>query len=479
MGTRLNPLAGRYFNDPSFASSVSQLAAAFMPPSAQEQYAWTKAANEQATGERLADLWAAAGDDFDRMGVAAGQWNPNQSYYAVDTADATTRRGQDLTAETSRANNAADNARAIEAAKIAGLFDIADTTLDHGQAMPGLPEDVAAALGMPSFPSQTGADLGAPAPLPSEDQVEAQLLMQAITDGLFGPGDMVTERKSDVPVETVLTPDGPRIVSRSDAVGQEPFVNTGAPPKPTLETYLTPDGRTGTAVYDVQLEKWLDTQTSAELPPGTVTGKISDTSEGFGATKSNITKGNEAIAEADYGLSRLAEFRTLLQENPGIMGIPGRVRGFAQDIVAAADEAGAAFGTIDSLDELRALSSKVGASGRYDPNIAAANALALEMAYLQAKMQDPGGEVNVRELERLLGVFDGGIAGNPKVLSALSVLEDQLNTRKTYGAQLRGETAGPAETGSGPLEITGDEEYDALPPGTEFIGPDGIKRRKP
>jgi len=33
--------------------------------------------------------------------------------------------------------------------------------------------------------------------------------------------------------------------------------------------------------------------------------------------------------------------------------------------------------------------------------------------------------------------------------------------------------------GSGPKKIQNDSEYDALPSGAEFIGPDGKRRRKP
>lgn len=443
MGTRVNPLAGRYFNNPSFVSSVSQLAEAFAPPSVQDEYAYARANNERAKGERLSSLWAAAGDDFDKRSIVADLYNPDQSFYAVNTADATTRRGQDIDAETSIANNAADNERAIEEAKLTALIGLGDTVLKHGEAMPGLPPEVAEALGVPQFPSQSGEALGAPAPLPSEDEVEARLLEEAIAAGLFGPEDIVNERQSDVPVETVVTPDGPRFTSRADAVGQEPYFNSGAEAKPQLESYRTPDGQTGSAIFDPVLKKWTDTQTGEVLPAGTVTGKISDTAESFGATTANVTKGNQIVAESDYGLERVGQFRALLNENPGIMGIPGSIRGFAQDLVTAADEMGAAFGTIDSIEEVRALAARVSNSSEYNPAFAQAAAYALEMAYLQAKAQDPGGEVNVRELERLLGLYDGGIAGNPKVLANLQTLEEQLLQRKRFGSDLRGETTTP------------------------------------
>lgn len=449
MSTRINPLAGRYFNDPNLAASVSSLAEVFTPPSASEQYAFARANNERAEGQRLSQLWDAAGDDFDKQGIAVGQWNPNQSYYAVDTADATARRGQDVAAETSRLNNEADNAAAYDQAVLDAIFDMGDTVLKHGEVMPGISPEIAEDLNIPSFPSQSGADLGAPAPLPSEDEVEARLFEEAIRDGLFDTEDLLEERRSDVNVETIITPDGPRIATRAEAIGQTPYINRGAQAAPELETYRTPDGQTGTAEFDVEQRVWVDTQTRRVLPEGTVTGKISDTSEGFGATTSNVTRGNAIIAEAQYGLERVSEFRDLLEQNPGIMGIPGMVRGLAQDLVAAAEEFGEAYGTIDSVDEARELAARVGASGNYDPALAQAAAYALEMAYLQAKAQDPGGEVNVRELEQMLGLYDGGIAGNSKVLAVLDALEPQLHDRMAYGAQLRGETAtAPADAGA-------------------------------
>ena len=39
MGTRMNPLAGRFFSDPAFAAGASNLAAAFAPPSPEDYLA--------------------------------------------------------------------------------------------------------------------------------------------------------------------------------------------------------------------------------------------------------------------------------------------------------------------------------------------------------------------------------------------------------------------------------------------------------
>jgi hypothetical protein len=42
-----------------------------------------------------------------------------------------------------------------------------------------------------------------------------------------------------------------------------------------------------------------------------------------------------------------------------------------------------------------------------------------------------------------------------------------------------GKRAGGSDSGSGPVKISGDTDYAQLPSGTEFVGPDGVRRRKP
>jgi hypothetical protein len=52
---------------------------------------------------------------------------------------------------------------------------------------------------------------------------------------------------------------------------------------------------------------------------------------------------------------------------------------------------------------------------------------------------------------------------------------DQLRQRAGQGGG--GGNAPPAQ-GSGPRQIRTEAEYQALPSGTEYIGPDGVRRRK-
>lgn len=202
-----------YFNNPAFAHVASNLAYLFEPPSPQEYSAWAdvdvkkaQAAKANAELRALQDRLSYVDDPgfdrerFDRMGVAAGTWNPNQSYYSVDLGDATTRRGQDITANTqrygydaqaatsrannaaenarhlqdrkmqedaalqrlyitdatSRANNAADNTRALAANRLTELGKLY-SPLNQGQVRPALPADIAGKFGVErALPAERG-----------------------------------------------------------------------------------------------------------------------------------------------------------------------------------------------------------------------------------------------------------------------------------------------------------------------------------
>lgn len=481
--------SNRYYNDPQLGQAFSNLAGLFAPPTAQDTAAYATAQARQAEASRLAKLFEAAGGDFDKMGAAAGAWTPSQGYYAVDQGNAVARRGQDvaagtaargqditagtaryaadLSAETARQNAEIDARTSV----VTGAFG----PLNEGQVRPAIPGSIAGLFGLPDMPQAAGA----PKP-PSMDQAQAGVFLgmppeqqRAITFG-------------DTPIEQVLDPAGqPTNVMRTDAIGQTPYVNKGATAAPDLYSYVTADGAEGSALLmpDGAL---VDASTRQPLPQGTRTYKLQggDKAAMTGATTSNVTQGNAIVAEANYGLQRAAEFRTLLQQNPGSAGLTGMLRGFGQDVVAAVDEAQAAYGgngTIGSVDELRRYAEAIGASGKYDPALAQVAAYALEMAYLQAKMQDPGGEVNVREMERLLDVYDGGIAGNQKVLANLDVLDQQLQQRIAMANQLRGTDGAPAPApGAGDIPtVATPAEAAALPSGTTFRDPNGVVRRVP
>ncbi len=220
MATRRNPLSGRYFNSPGIASAMSNLASAFAPPGADEVLGWAKANAARDEASRLSALWDAAGDDFDRMGVAVGQWNPNQSYYSVDEANSTARRGQDIDATVAREKFAADNERAL-ATNTADNRRQAITSmygaLNPGQVAPAVPAEIMEHLGLPAIEERAGAPK-----LISESEQKALERQRLLESGLLTDEELADHIFAAGPLETIATPDGPRFVTRRDAVGQEP-----------------------------------------------------------------------------------------------------------------------------------------------------------------------------------------------------------------------------------------------------------------
>lgn len=114
MPVRRNP----HFNDPSFAQAASNLAGLFEPPSGSEASGWANARAKQEEAQRLQWLFENYGDpSASQRSALVGVQNygatPEGFRYNVDQGNATQRYGYDTQATTSRANNAADNVRAL------------------------------------------------------------------------------------------------------------------------------------------------------------------------------------------------------------------------------------------------------------------------------------------------------------------------------------------------------------------------------
>lgn len=213
------------YNNPYMAEAAKNLASLFAPPSASDAAAGALAGARQADMNRRGQVFDYATDPnfnqerFDRMGVGAGIYAPNQSYYAVNKDDATKRYGYDTQAATSRANNVRDN----QTKAIGTLFG----PLDPGQVAPAVPQGFMDALQLPELAARQGGSK----PL-SETEVKG-----GIIQGL-DPDLQEAIAFGSTPVENVVTPEGPRIATRLDAVGREPFVK-GDPPGMSI---TLPDG---------------------------------------------------------------------------------------------------------------------------------------------------------------------------------------------------------------------------------------------
>lgn len=318
-----------YFNNPQFAQAASNIASMFAPPSGADASGWANAKAKQDETSRIAQLFDLAQAEefnqqqFDRMGVAAGQWAPNQSYYGVDQGNATQRYGIDVGAQTSRANNSADNVRALtdrgmqEAAAMERL-GITDATtqrgqditaqtsvgnnvrdnqrsaigtlfgpLNQGQIRPDVPSEFMDALGLP----EVAAVAGAPKPMTAEE-VKGQRIL-----GL-DPDLQDAIAFGSTPVENIVTPGGPQISTRLDAIGKEPVIADRSPG--TVRMYRTKDGQVGRTV-----DGMTDMVTNLPVPADALVGSISDTSESFGT--SELSKARENILGRRAGLTSMID----------------------------------------------------------------------------------------------------------------------------------------------------------------------------
>ena len=452
-----------YYNDPSIGEAFSNLASMFKVPSGADLagYANAKATREKAT--RLSTLFEMSQQPnvdtarFDRGNIATGNYAPNQSYWGVDRNN-----------ETSRMNNAADNARAIEVARIGarGGTDramLAPVSVGQTRFVPptlaqlyGVPEHQVGAI--ESKPGEITATpdgrvfRGDPKPL-SLDETKARELSQMRQEGLIGDPEMRAAIFGNTPLETVQTPDGPRNVFRPNAVGQAPVMS---PDKAQLANYKAPGGATGTARFDPSANDWVDTATGQRLPAGsqtfsaTLQGGKAET--GLGPTTANTTDANKREAELLKTRDLLKTYQGLLAENPGVIGVVGSVRGITQDMVQTIREGAEAFSS--NPQQFEAMLAQAEAAARqkgFDPNIARAQFLRHVLAYRLAKTQDPSGEVNVRELERNREALGEGVLTNQKsTLAKLAEFERMLTSEQSAISTLRAPGQQPAAPAAAP-----------------------------
>lgn len=471
-----------FFNNPAFGAAASSLMQMLAPPSGAEANGWANARAKQEEASRIAQLFTMAQGEgvdptqFDRMGVAAGQWAPNQSYYSVDQSNATDRRGQDITASTSLSNNAADNARALqerqmqEAAAMERL-GITDATqrygidtqastsrtnnvldnqqraigtlfgpLNPGQVRPDVPDDLMGALGLPGI----GAVAGAPKPL-SATEVEGEFMQTLLSEP-----EQRARAMGSTPVENIVTPEGPRVAYRTDAVGQEPFINQGAEAAPKMTNYQTPDGRTGTALFDPASRTLVDVASRQPLPEGTVTyqGNLQGSAEDIGLTNGVVSNVQRQVMSLEDTLGTVDQLIGLIQSSPSSQGVVGSLRGTAQNLIQTGNELGRYMG--GALEEVsrdmeRGLTD-ANLGGQFDPNIPAIDLMTNLLAWQYAKAM--GGErVSNEQLRTARAAIGGtGMLGNQAdSLTRLTQLRDNWSRELERNRQRLGELS-PRQT---------------------------------
>lgn len=443
-----------YYNDPAVGKAFDDLARAFAPPKATDIYASAHAASERQKADRLSQMFAYASDPnynretADRLGVMGGLFNPNQSYYSVDQTNTTSRANNDSTNRTSIEKTKMDNDAALTRQFALPIHVNENQTVR-------LPDQTAAATGLPSlFGGQTsvnqgetirpadgsGPIVGQAKPL-NESEWKAAQADELRKKGAIDDPTMAAIVMGNTPLEVVQTPEGPRNMTRPQAIGQAPVLDETKAPKPQVSNYKLPDmqgkpGMAGTAI--LKDGAWFDSQTGEKLPPGAVTYSAALTgdksSTGLGPTQTNITTSNKLDAALTSAEMLADSYTKLLQDNPGIVGVPGMVRGAAQNLGALLGETTAAFGDLSpdaklSVDQVRGLTQKI--SPNYDPNIQKARMMTAEMAYSWAQLNNPAGEVSRQAYERALELLSGGMLhNNSSGLAGVEGFRDFINRKR-------------------------------------------------
>lgn len=487
--------SNRYYNNPQFAQAAANLSSLFAPPSGADAANWANAAATRAEAARLAQFFELSQDPnadwsvLDRTFVGVGG-APNQTLEAVDRNNATQRYGYDRTFDASTQNNIRDNQRAltereiIEAAELERL-GITDATtrrgqditagtaittnrldnqrsaitdlygpLNPGQVRPAVPDDLMDAIGLPGV----GPVAGTPKPL-SEDEVTAQIIQT------LDPAAQQAIAFGSTPVTNVVTPEGPRIATTLDAIGQEPVINRGSEARPDLLNYRTPDGAAGTAVYDIDTGALVDTQTGERLPAGSQTFKAQSggsVDDALGTTANN--QAERQLLDITVAKNTALRLRDLISQSPASQGAVGWLRGTAQNIIATGGELGEFFGGGVAEAE-RALESGLidqNLAGAFDPNIPAIELMANLLAFQYAKTTTGERLSNemLRTTKEALGLT--GLTANresslARLDSAISLIEDQeeIYRRARAGgvnslATGRTAPAGPTPEAGGP-----------------------------
>lgn len=437
--------ASGFYNNPAFAQAASNLLQFFQPVSGSDAAGYATAEAKRAEAERLKTVMDVAVNEgtsretLDRHLLGAGMISPTQSFYSVDQDNAAKRYGYDTAASTSRANNAADNARALDQTRLTTLGSFFDP-LSQGQVRPAVPSDIA---GMYGVDRALPAEAGAPKPL-TESEFNALIL------GGLPADEQRAAALGTTPVENIVTPEGPRTVFRADAVGQQPYFAPGSEAKPTNGMALLADG---TRIPAVQIDgKWYSAQDQKLLPTDVQIfdmPKPTGTADELGmGTKTNLTQAQQLVATVENTASLVQELETLVQNNPAATGLAGDLRSFGQDVQQVVREFSASFGDTNAIlapSDIDALTRRLtgGATG-YNPVYRQARALLLELAYANAKMNNPSGEVSRFALEREMENLGQGLVGNDKgVLAVIDIAKGRMQRALSQAEVLRGTRDAP------------------------------------
>lgn len=449
------------FNDPALGAAFGNIASIFAPPSAQDMVGYTTAAGKKAENERLAWLFENANDPTaDRKATMAGVYAPTSSYYAVDQNTATDRRGQDITANTALATNAADNERALAAEGIKGQYSLADafmTPLDPGQVQPGLPDNVAGVFDLPAFPRTDGA----PKPLSETEQKAAERARLQSSGTMTDTMLLDTILGENAPVKA-LGAEGPVFMSPGEAArtGAAAYVDAGSATKPENGMAVLPDGTQVPAIQDVATGRWKHAQTGQELPAEVKIYKTpapTGTNADLGVGKTTVNRIDQQLIDVAVAKDTATKLREMIATSPASQGAVGWLRGTTQNVIATGGELGDYFGgqMASVAEAIESGAADANLAGAFDPNIPAIEMMANLLAFQYAKTTTGERLSNemLRAAKAALGL-EGLTANQASSLARIDMAIQQMSSQEEILRGIKKNGTGGASTTP---EVAGDD----------------------
>lgn len=443
--------ASRFYNSPQLGAAFENIAGMFAPPDSGDLVNYAQAAGlrqKQGIIDQLKSDPRYSGAD---AGVLADLFDPTNSWAAQDQNTATTRRGQDITAATSITNNKADNQRSF----VTDMFG----PVSQDALRPAVPASVSGLFGVGEALPQVD---GNRSPL-SATQVEGQQLLR-----LIGEGDITDKMQvndylgSNTPVKVVGADGKPTFASPGAALGQTAYVDAGSEAKGELYNYVTADGGEGTALFDGKT--LVDQSTGAPLPQGVKIYKASaqGTTDQIGmGTNSNRTDAQRLRASVANANTLVNELEKVVVENPAATGLAGDAMSFLQDSGQVLTELTATFGDGPlSAEQMAAVTGEIdkATGGKYNPAYRQARAMILELAYANASMNNPSGEVSMQALAREVDALGQGMMGNDQgLLGVLDVARSRMRRKLGQADVLDGSAPSltPDQIGGGEAPASG------------------------
>lgn len=484
------------------AQSIANLSKLFAPPSGSEYYAYAQAGKLRGEQERLkagrAEIMRIYGPEaaalFDAAGAQGLGLHPKLDLYRMSGQPGATPQSLDTRAYAVHGDagntftglgikeggldrrNAADNARAMAVARlneagatarnnanIAGQdrrhFGLVTAPKDSTVIMA---PDIAKLYNMPQ------TIVGTTDVRPGETVVrQTPNAAPGVTERIDGPPPVLTTDQTFArDLAGMSVEDRLRILLSKHGMQQGPggsisrIPNAPTPPSFQSRSVKLADGSIVTGRFDPQ--RGITTlEDGSPLPAGAVPFTVSVQGTSTEAitpkVRSDVDEHLKNLAMTESVLTPLMDYYT---KNPALIGLPGTIRRFAQNLVAMGGDVARLFDESAKAEVVRDIQTRYTPDAvafltrnGFDPALPATDMLQHLLVAHVAKMYEQDGKISVYSLQqarRALGI-DGAVANSQDIMSRLGVLKEQIATQRALMSQARPGTAqvfGPAPGGA-------------------------------